>query len=68
MSTMTNARTYRAARLTALPAEHTADDTIRINGVAVAHNGEMWMWQDSGQPLDFDQCERYGLDGTGRRY
>ena len=61
-------RNLIARPLHALPADHCASDVVRINGRAVVHNGDEWLWQDSGEALDLDTCERHGLDGTGRRY
>lgn len=49
-------------------ADHAAQDTVRVNGRPVIHNGDAWVWAGTDAELDFDQCERFGLDGTGRRY
>ena len=57
-----------ARPLHALAADHSTDDVVWVNGRAVVHNGDEWVWQDSGKALDFDACERYGLDGSGRCY
>ena len=62
------ARTLHAQPLTALPRDHGTADVVRINGREVAYDGQAWTWTDTREPLSFDQCELYGLDGSGRSY
>ena len=61
-------RTHYAGPGRRVPADHDAADLVVLNGTEIIHGGSAWAYCETGTPLDFDACERIGLDGTGRRY